>query len=43
MTGVMVNATTLFASGKCSKEGFIKSFLRPLQKKQFLGEQLIEW
>ena len=40
MTGMMANATTPFASGKCSKEGSVKSFLRPLRKRQFSGEQL---
>lgn len=40
MTAMMANATTLFARGKCSKEGTVKSFLRPLQKRQFSGEQL---
>lgn len=40
MTGTMANATTLFAGGKCSKEGSVKSFLRPLQKREFSGEQL---
>jgi len=40
MTGMMANATTLFASGRRSKEGSVKSFLKPLQKREFSGEQL---